>query len=180
MGEWKEDQIGGTGPMKRADGTDRGAETVRRADGFCHEATKGSKGTKDGSSGKLFEAVPADAERAATKCVDCAIHVHRHLGAGFKEVIYHRAFLLELDARGVRFESEKPILVRYKQHLIPGQKVDLLVEGVLLVEIKAAPKIRKVHVGQVLSYLRTMDMRLGLILNFNVRWMKDGIRRVVL
>jgi GxxExxY protein len=60
--------------------------------------------------------------------VDCGIHVHRALGPGFKEKIYHRAYCLELDSRGIKFECEKPIVVRYKNWEIPGQKVDLIVE----------------------------------------------------
>src|SRR5688500_11742611 len=95
--------------------------------------------------------VPADVEKVAKVCVDCGMHVHRELGPGFKEVIYERAFCLELDARGVPFETEKPILVRYKSWEIPGQKVDLLVAGVVLIEIKAVPKLKNIHTHQVLS-----------------------------
>ena len=127
-----------------------------------------------------FSPVPEAAEKACKECVDAAIHIHKALGPGFKEVIYARAFCLELDARGMTFESEKKILVRYKTWEIPGQKVDLLVAGVLLVEIKSVPKIRRIHHSQVISYLKTLDLRLGLILNFNTRYMKDGIKRIVL
>ena len=127
-----------------------------------------------------FSPVPEAAEKACKECVDAAIHIHKALGPGFKEVIYARAFCLELDARGMPFELEKKILVRYKTWEIPGQKVDLLVAGVLLVEIKSVPKIRKIHHSQVISYLKTLDLRLGLILNFNTRYMKDGIKRIVL
>ena len=129
---------------------------------------------------EMHSAVPAAVEKVATSCIDAAIHVHRALGPGFKEVIYHRAFCLELKSRSLAYESEKKIIVRYKQWTIQGQKVDLLVEGVVLVEIKAVPRIRKIHHAQVVSYLKTMDLRLGLILNFSHRWMKDGMKRVVL
>ena len=124
-------------------------------------------------------AIPVEVERYATTCVDVGVDVHRVLGPGFKEVIYERAYCLELHARGVPFETEKPILVRYKTWSIPGQKIDLLVGGVLLVEIKAVPKLRRIHRLQTLSYLRTLDLRLGLLLNFGAPLMKEGIRRVV-
>ena len=123
--------------------------------------------------------VPAEVERYATTCVDVGVEVHRILGPGFKESIYERAYCLELNARGLSFETEKPILVRYKTWSIPGQKIDLLVGGILLVEIKAVPKLRRIHRLQTLSYLRTLDLRLGLLLNFGAPLMKQGIRRVV-
>jgi GxxExxY protein len=96
-----------------------------------------------------------------------------------RRVIYERAFCLELDSRGVRFETERPILVRYKSWEIPGQKVDLLVAGVVLVEIKAVPKLKQIHTHQILSYLKTLDLRLGLLMNFKQRLLRDGLKRVV-
>ena len=123
--------------------------------------------------------VPADVEKLARVCVDCGMHVPRELGPGFKEVIYERAFCLELNARGVPFETEKRILVRYKAWTIAGQKVDLLVGGVVLVEIKAVPRLRQIHTHQILSYLKTLDLRLGLLMNFKQRLLRDGLKRVV-
>ena len=123
--------------------------------------------------------VPADVNRIATVCIDAAMQVHRELGPGFKEVIYERAYCLELDGRGVAFECEKPILVRYKSWDIPGQKIDLLVGGLVLVEIKAVPKLKDIHTHQVLSYLKTLNLRLGLLMNFKQRLLRDGLRRVV-
>jgi GxxExxY protein len=119
-------------------------------------------------------------EAIVTEAIDCAFTVHRTLGPGFKESIYRRALLLELDSRGLRFESEKPILVTYKTWEIPGQRVDLIVGGVVLLELKTVPKVKGLHRAQVLSYLRTTGLRVGLILNFNVRLLKHGIHRVVL
>ena len=127
-----------------------------------------------------FTPIPGAVEQAATTCVDCGYHIHRLIGPGFKEIVYHRAFRLELDSRGVPFECEKPIMVRYKSWEIPGQKIDLIVAGVVLVEIKSVPKLRKIHHAQLLSYMRTMDIRLGLLMNFNSRLFKDGVKRVVL
>lgn len=123
--------------------------------------------------------IPVAVERTASVCVDCGIHVHRALGPGFKELIYKRAYCLELDLRGIRYECEKPILVRYKQWEIPGQKVDLIVEGLVLIEIKAVPKVKEIHRLQTLSYLKTAGLRLGFVMNFNTGVLKDGLRRVV-
>ena len=120
-----------------------------------------------------------DEEKVVTRVMDCCFAVHRELGPGFKERIYKEALRLELDARGVRFECEKPIQVRYKEWRIPGQRIDMLIEDVLVVEIKAAPKILELHRTQVRSYLRTLALPLGVLVNFNVELMKHGFKRVV-
>jgi len=127
-----------------------------------------------------FDPIPANVENVAKTCVDCGIHVHRELGPGFKEKIYERAFCLELDLRGVKFECERKILVRYKTWTIPGQKIDLVVDGKVIVELKTVPRLKPLHTKQVLSYLKTMDLRLGLLMNFNTVLLKQGIKRVVL
>jgi GxxExxY protein len=124
--------------------------------------------------------LPSATEDTASACVDCGFHVHKELGPGFKEVIYRRAFCLELDSRGIRYECEKPIVVRFKQWEIPGQRVDLIVEGRVVVEIKVVPDVKALHRLQVLSYLKTMDLQLGLVMNFNGALFKHGVRRVVL
>jgi GxxExxY protein len=127
---------------------------------------------------KVYTPLSEADEGIVTETLNSAFAVHRTLGPGFKEKIYHRAFLLELDSRGIGFESEKPILVKYKTWEIPGQKVDLIVGGVVL--IKAVPKIRAIHRAQALSYLRTTGLRVALILNFNARLLKHGTQRLVL
>jgi GxxExxY protein len=118
-------------------------------------------------------------EQIVSRVIGCGIEVHRVLGPGFKEPIYARAFSLELDASGLKFESEKPIEVRYKQWSIPGQRLDLIVEGIVIVELKAVPKVKALHRRQVVSYLRSTGLKVGLIMNFNVKVLKDGLARVV-
>jgi GxxExxY protein len=118
-------------------------------------------------------------EQVVSNCLGCGIAVHRVLGPGFKEIIYHRAFALEAKSRGLRFETEKKIDVRFKEWLIPGQKVDLIVEGVVLVEIKTVPVLKALHRDQVRSYLKTMGLKIGLLLNFNSSLLKNQMRRVV-
>jgi GxxExxY protein len=128
---------------------------------------------------RVSSRLTAEHERLVEAVIDSAFTVHRTLGPGFRERIYQRAYRLELDVRGLKFECEKPILVRYKQWEIPGQTIDLLVEGIVLVEIKAASRLRPIHRAQVLSYLRTLNVRVGLLMNFNVPLLKDGLQRVI-
>jgi len=119
-------------------------------------------------------------ERLITQVVDCGFQVHSALGPGFKERIYVQAFRLELHCRGLSFESEKSIDVRYKDWTIPGGRVDLLIGGFLIVEIKAVPKPVALHRKQVLSYLKTMNLHVGLLINFNSAYYKGGVKRVAL
>lgn len=123
--------------------------------------------------------VAPEIEAVVTRVMDCAFAVHRALGPGFRESIYAQALRLEMDLQQIKFESEKPIDVVYRQWRIPGQRVDLLVEGVVLVELKSVPRLRPIHKSQVLSYLKSMDLRIGLLINFKARLLKDGFRRVL-
>ena len=124
--------------------------------------------------------IPQEVENVGYRVIGCGQAVHKALGPGFKELIYQRAFCLELDAQGLRFECEKKILVPYKDHLIDGHRLDLVIEGVVIVELKAIPRIIELHRKQVLSYLRATGLRLGYVMNFNSEVLKDGTRRVVL
>ena len=111
--------------------------------------------------------------------IGCGIEIHRVLGPGFKEPIYDRAFCLELETRGISFESQKQICVQYKKWSIPGQRLDLVVGGLVIVEIKAVTKLKQIHKRQLVSYLRTTGLRVGLLMNFNSLRLVDGIVRVV-
>jgi GxxExxY protein len=130
---------------------------------------------------KFHEPIPEAMEGVARAVIGCAITVHRVLGPGFKEPIYQRALCLELDSHGISYESEKRVSVRYKQWEIPGHRLDLLVGGCVIVELKADSKLKELHRRQVLSYLKATDLRLGLLVNFNLEILKDGgIMRVAL
>jgi GxxExxY protein len=118
-------------------------------------------------------------ETVVTAAIGCAMAVHRELGPGFKECIYHRAYRLELQSRGLLFESDRRVLVKYRQWSIPGQQIDLIVGGILLVELKAVPRLRTLHEYQVRSYLRTAGLQVGLLMNFNAPLLKDGMKRIV-
>ena len=128
-----------------------------------------------------FDPIPAEVEWVGRRVIGCAIVVHRELGPGYKEAIYVDALCLEMDIRGLTFEREKPISVMYKGHAIPGQRLDLVVGGVLIVEYKIAEMIAKVHERQATSYLKTTGLRFAFIFNFNVDvLMPTGFKRVVL
>lgn len=128
---------------------------------------------------RIESPLPPETEEVVTRVVDVGFTIHNTLGPGFKERIYERAFCLELDSRGLKFECEKSIEVKYKEWRIPGQKVDLIVAKVVLVELKAVPQLRSLHRRQVLSYLKTMDLHIGLLMNFNVSLFKTGVKRVI-
>ena len=127
-----------------------------------------------------FQPIPEATERVASSIIGAAIEVHRHLGPGFLERIYQEALALELHARQITFERERSITVRYKGTAITGQRLDLIVESCVVVELKAATRIDPAHEAKMISYLRTTGLRLGLLLNFNDRTMKEGIKRIVL
>jgi len=124
--------------------------------------------------------VALEIEAVVEKVLGCAFTVHRELGPGFVESIYHRAMCLELEAQGLPFEREKPLVVMYRGQGIPGQRVDLLVGGEVIVEVKAVGALEPVHLAQVLSYLKTTSLRVGLLINFREVLLRNGIRRVVL
>lgn len=119
-------------------------------------------------------------EQVMRHTIGCAIAVHRALGPGFLESIYRKAMCLELGHRKMAFEHERSVHVTYRGVEIPGQRVDLIIEGLIVVELKAVVRFEEVHRAQVISYLRTTGLRGGLLVNFRVRVLKDGLQRIVL
>ena len=113
--------------------------------------------------------------------IGAAIEVHKLLGPGLLEVLCHRALRYELALRGVPFRSEQPVPVSYKgQDLGDDLKMDLIVAGELIVELKAVEHLHPIHEAQLVTYLKLTGLRKGLLINFNVRLLKDGVKRMVL
>ena len=113
--------------------------------------------------------------------IRAAIEVHRHLGPGLLESAYVTCLAYELQQLGLSFERQKALPLIYKEaHLDQGYRIDLLVEQKVIVEIKVVEQIAPVHEAQVLSYLRFSGCKIGLLLNFNVKLLKDGIRRFIM
>ena len=119
-------------------------------------------------------------DELASRVVDAAIEVHRELGPGFLENLYEQALLIELETRGIPCETQIEVPLRYKGKDIGSGRVDMLVGKRLILELKSVNALLPVHTAQVLSYLKATNLNLDLLLNFNVKLMRDGIRRVVL
>jgi len=127
----------------------------------------------------MHDPVPNEVEEAGRQVIGAAIEVHRHLGPGLLESIYEHALVHELVLRGLTVKQQVPITVVYKDLEIPGQRLDLMVEPGIVVELKAIDELSNVHERQVVSYLRTTGCRLGYLINFNSSVLKDGLRRIV-
>ncbi len=112
--------------------------------------------------------------------IGCCIRVHRELGPGLLEGIYQRAMEIELVDARISFEREYPITVKYKGHTLCLQRLDFVVEGNVVVELKAVDRLGPIHQAQILSYLRASRLRLGLLVNFNSPVLRAGLKRVVL
>jgi GxxExxY protein len=113
--------------------------------------------------------------------IGAAIEVHRKLGPGLLESVYRACLARELALRGLSFEQEKPLPVEYKGVLIDcSYRLDFVVAGKVVVEVKAVDALLPVHEAQLLTYLKLTGCRVGLLINFNVSVLKDGIKRLVL
>lgn len=116
----------------------------------------------------------------AQQVIGAAIEVHRHLGPGLLESAYDECLCYELSRRGLRFERQVHLPVDYKGlRLDCAYRLDLLVQGVLIVELKAVDELLPIHKAQLLTYLRAAQKSVGLLINFNVPVLKTGIKRVV-
>ena len=114
------------------------------------------------------------------KVIGCAIEVHRILGPGLLESVYEDALCHELKLQGLRFIKQKPVLIPYKDiKLGTDLRLDLLVEDKVIVDLKAKEKLSKIDKPQLLTYLCLSEKRLGLIINFHVKLLREGIHRVV-
>jgi len=116
----------------------------------------------------------------AKSVIGAAINVHREPGPGYQESIYENALAFELRRGAVKFESQKSFAVRYKGQTVGEGRIDFLVDGRLVVELKAVEKLLPVHKAQVISYLKATGCQLGLLINFNENLLRNGIQRIVL
>jgi GxxExxY protein len=129
----------------------------------------------------MYEPVPNEAERVGRLVLDAAIRVHRILGPGLLESVYETCLEHELKKAGLEVARQVLVPVIYDgERLDAGLRIDLLVGGCVVVEVKAVEAVIPVHDAQLLTYLKLTGHRLGYLLNFNVPLMKDGIRRRVL
>ena len=138
---------------------------------------KGAKNAKE----ERKERQPIMSEHEIAKeIVDAALKIHRALGPGLLESVYQAAMEHELKRRGLHVVRQQPIPIVYENiHLEEGFRADLMVESLVIIELKSIEAVAPVHKKQLLTYLRLTDKRLGLLINFNVELIKDGITRIV-
>lgn len=121
-----------------------------------------------------------DVEEVSAIVVDAALQLHRDLGPGLLESVYEVVLAKMLEQRGLSVERQKPVPIRYQDiALDEGFRLDLLVENQLIVELKSVENLHPVHPKQLLTYLRLMNLSLGLLINFGAPLLKDGLKRVV-
>jgi GxxExxY protein len=133
-----------------------------------HRGTEGTEGTEEGDAVVSHEIIGA------------AVEVHRALGPGLLESSYQRCLCHELILRGVSFDREVPVSIDYKGLTIQaGYRIDLVVDDSVIVEVKATTTIEPIHKAQLLTYLKLTNHRVGLLINFNVERLVNGIRRIV-
>ena len=121
-----------------------------------------------------------DINQLSSKIIGAAIQVHKALGPGLLESAYEECICHELSSQSSSIERQKPLAINYKGiKLDCGYRLDIVVENTIILELKACEKIEPIHKAQLLTYLKLSGLNLGLILNFNVPVMRDGIVRIV-
>ena len=117
----------------------------------------------------------------SNKVIGCALRVHRELGPGLLESTYEQCLCYELSKAGIRFERQKELPVQYQDVTIDcGYRIDILVEGCLIIELKSVEQLQRIHEAQLLTYMKLSDVQVGLLINFNSIMLRDGIKRMVL
>jgi GxxExxY protein len=114
------------------------------------------------------------------KIIGCAIEVHKSLGPGLLESAYLECLFYELEKTGLYVEKQKPLPLIYKEvKMDVGYRIDILVEHKVIIELKSVDAINEIHIAQVLTYLKLSGCKLGLLMNFNVLRLVDGLKRLV-
>jgi GxxExxY protein len=142
-------------------------------------AVKNKKGGQQMNGKKAIKEPPPEIDRLAKIAIGCAIEVHRHLGPGYLEEVYEEALCEELRLQGIPFKRQHSISVSYKGKPVGKGRLDILVGDKLIVELKAVNAIAPVHSAQVMSYLKATNLPLGLLINFNVSLLKEGVTRII-
>ena len=121
-----------------------------------------------------------DINELSSKIISAAIEVHKALGPGLLESAYEECLCYEFRLRDFGFERQKPLPIIYKGNKLDcGYRLDIVVENAIILELKSCEKIERIHMAQLLTYLKLSGLKLGLLLNFNVPLMREGIMRVV-
>jgi GxxExxY protein len=118
-------------------------------------------------------------DQLTERIIGAAIEVHRQLGPGLLESTYEAALCIELEALGLSYHCQLAVPVNYKGRIIGEYRIDLLVEDAVVVEVKSVERFDPVFEAQILTYLKVINRRLGLLINFNSRLLKDGVKRYI-
>ncbi len=118
------------------------------------------------------------ADELTEKIIGASMEVHKELGPGLLESIYEEALCCEFELQDIKFERQYPADVIYKGYVIKGQRIDLLVEDEVIVEVKSVSRLPEVAIAQTISYLKATNLRRGLIINFGEKRLIDGVKRI--
>ena len=130
---------------------------------------------------KVFQPVPPDVEKVGKAVLDSAFKVHTALGPGLLESVYETTLTYEIRKSGLTMANQLPVPILYDgQKLEAGFRLDMLVENCVIVELKSVENMNPVYEAQIMTYLRLSEKRLGFLINFNVKHLKDGIKRFVM
>ncbi|MBN1150143.1 GxxExxY protein [candidate division WOR-3 bacterium] len=120
-------------------------------------------------------------DELSNKVINCAIEVHKNLGPGLLESAYEQCMSFELNQRGIPFKIQYTLPIEYKKIKIDcGYRIDILVDDKIIIELKSVDKILSIHKAQLLTYMKLAKINIGLLINFNVSKIKDGIIRFVI
>ena len=120
-------------------------------------------------------------DELSSKIIGSAIEVHRYLGPGLLESTYEKCLFYELQERNINVKNQVSLPVKYKEIIVENSyRIDLLVEDRIIVELKSVSEISGIHEAQLLTYMKLSKIQIGLLINFNVKWLKNGIHRFIL
>jgi len=128
-----------------------------------------------------YQDIDSDLNIISGQIVDCAFQVHKKLGPGFLEINYEDALILELQKRNISFERQKVFKIPYDNGFLKSEfRFDLVIEGQIIIELKSVENIHPIHKAQTLAYMKAGAYPIGLLINFNVPLIKNGINRLTL
>jgi GxxExxY protein len=123
--------------------------------------------------------LPESTEKLVTRILGAAVEVHRRLGPGFRESLYEDAMLVELEFQKLRFERQRVVVLEYRGRKLRPQRIDLIVEDAVVLEVKSVECLHPLHHAQVNAYVRATGLRIGLLINFNAPVLTNNIKRIV-
>ena len=142
-----------------------------------HRGTEAGRVDQDAYVDEEMEPDP-ELNKITNAIIGAAIAVHRELGAGLLECLYENALAIEFTSRGIPFSRQVPVSVQYRGQLIGETRLDFIVADRVIVELKAVDRLSEVHSSQLICYLKVTGHKLGILINFNVAALRQGIKRI--